>query len=78
MFYSYTYISCKYYVKRGKPKKWNKEDVKTCKLQFNSLESLQTFIFSVQFYHGSGIFIKMTIGHRNSIKILKIPFVNWT
>jgi hypothetical protein len=62
--------------KKGENQKRNKEDVKTCKLQFNSLESLQTSIFSVQSNHGSGIFIKMTIRHRSSIKKKLIPFVD--
>jgi hypothetical protein len=45
-------------------------------VQFNSHESLQTFIFSVQFDHRSGIFVKVAIRHRNSIKIKEFPCVD--
>jgi hypothetical protein len=51
---------------------------KTWKPWFNSFESLQIFIFNVHFDHENGIFIKVTKGHRSSIKAKEVPCVDWT
>ncbi len=61
-----------------KTRKWNKEYAKTWKLWFDSFESLQIFIFNFHFDQQNSIFIKVTKGHRSSIKVEEVPCVNWT